>query len=77
MVVPTVDSVPEARRLLRDLSSLWADAGAGERRMLLLTVLDAVYVDARGARAIVSIRPKAAFEAVLAASPTLPVPIHS
>ena len=36
-----------------------------ERRRLLLTVLDAVYVDARDARAVVSIRPKAAFEAVL------------
>ena len=36
-----------------------------ERHRLLLTVLDAVYVDAREARAVVSIRPKAAFEAVL------------
>ena len=36
-----------------------------ERRRLLLTVLDAVYVDVRDAKAVVSIRPKAAFEVVL------------
>ena len=47
------------------MPELWAAADASERRLLLLTVLDAVYVDAREARAVVSIRPKAAFEAVL------------
>jgi len=31
----------------------------------LLTVLDAVYVDVRDAKGLLSIRPKAAFEAVL------------
>ena len=48
------------------LPELWAAADLTERRRLLLTVLDAVYVDAREARAVVSIRPKAAFEAVSA-----------
>ena len=44
----------------------WAAPELVERRRLLLTVLDAVYVDTRVAGAVVSIRPKAAFEVVLA-----------
>ena len=40
-----------------------------ERRRLLLTVLDAVYVDVRDAKAVVSIRPKAAFEVVVGVLP--------
>ena len=47
---------------------LWAAADLSERRRLLLTVLDAVYVDARDGQAVIGIQPKAAFEAVLAAS---------
>ena len=38
-----------------------ASADLAELRRVLLTVLDAVYVDAREARAVVSIRPKAVF----------------
>ena len=40
-----------------------------ERRRLLLTVLDAVYVDAREARTVVGIRSKPAFEVVLTNHP--------
>ena len=58
-------AVAEAGRLIRRLPKLWAAADLSERRRLLLTLLDAVYVDAREARAVVSVRPKAAFEAVL------------
>ena len=65
LVVPEADAVAEAGRLIQRLPELWALADLTERRRLLLTVLDAVYVDARDARAVVSIRPKAAFEAVL------------
>ena len=50
------------------LPELWAKADLGERRRLLLTVLDAVYVDTRGAIATVTIRPKAAFQEVIRAS---------
>ena len=77
LVVPEADAVAEAGRLIQRLPELWAAADLTERRLLLLTVLDAVYVDARRKRAVVSIRPKAAFEAVVTASPTLSVPIHS
>ncbi len=65
LVVPEADAVAEAGRLVEDLPTLWTEADAGERRRLLLAVLDAVYVDMREAKAVVSIRPKAAFEAVL------------
>ena len=69
LVVPEADAVVEAGRLVQRLPELWAAADITERRRLLLTVLDAVYVDAREARAVVSIRPKAAFDNVLAGKP--------
>ena len=50
------------------MPELWAAADLSERRRLLLTVLDAVYVDAREARAVVSIRPKRSFEPLLGES---------
>ena len=39
-----------------------------ERRRLLRRLIDAVYVDARGAKAIVRIKAKAAFRAILPVS---------
>ena len=72
LVVPEADAVAEAGRLVQRLPDLWAAADLSERRRLLLTVLDAVYVDARNARAVVSIRPKAAFEAIFAATSGVP-----
>ena len=76
LVVPEADAVAEAAWLVQRLPELWAAADLPERRRLLLTVLaNAVYVDARKARAVVSMRPKAAFEAVLAQSlASSPVP---
>ena len=59
------------RPSLTGLPDLWAAANLAERRSLLLTVLDAVYVDVRGAKAVVSVKPKAMFEAVLAESRAL------
>ena len=67
-MVPEADTVAEAGRLVQCLPALWTAADLPERRRLLLTVLDAVYVDARDTRAIVGIRPKAAFGAVLGSS---------
>ena len=55
----------EAGRLVQRLPELWAAAVLSERRRLLLTLLGAVYVDLHDAKAVVRIRPKAAFEAVL------------
>ncbi len=64
LVVPDVDAVEEAGRLLENLPRLWQHAGLGERRRLLMTLLDAVYVDARETKAIVAIKPKPAFRAL-------------
>ncbi len=69
LVVPEVDAVVEAGRLVRRLPELWALADLAERRRLLLTVLDAVYVDTRKAKGLVRVRPKPPFEAVLGAAP--------
>ena len=43
---------------------MWAGATLEERRKLLLTVLDAVYVYAKGSRSVVEVRVKGAFMAV-------------
>ncbi len=61
LVVPRVESAKEAGKLLEDLPSLWAAATLTEQRKLLLTMLDAVYVDTVDEKAVVAIRPKPAF----------------
>ena len=71
LVVPEADAVAEAGRLVQRLPELWAQADLSERRRLLLTVLDAVYVELPSAGVVnVALRPKAAFEAVLASIPS-------
>ena len=62
LVVPEADAVAEAGRLVQHLPELWAKADLSERRRLLLTVLDAVYVDTRNPEISITIRPKAVFE---------------
>ena len=64
LVVPEADMTEEAGKLLLDLPRLWAGSAVEERRRLLLTVLDAVYVDTQGEKGIVEVRPKAAFGSV-------------
>ena len=64
LVVPGVDAARETGKLLEDLPGLWEQADMGERRQILLTMLDAVYVDARKEKAIIAIRPKPAFKAL-------------
>ena len=61
LFVPGVAATEEAGRLLEDLPRLWAKATLGERHRLLMTMLDAVYVDAVEMRVIVAIKPKPAF----------------
>jgi len=60
-VIPGVDSAKEAGKLLEDLPALWEAATLAERRKLLLTMLDGVYVDTVDEKAIVAVRPKPAF----------------
>ncbi|MBN4064110.1 recombinase family protein [Dehalococcoides mccartyi] len=65
LLIPEVDSAKEAGRLLQDIPKLWAGATLQERHRLLTTVLDAVYVDLKGSRSIVSVKAKPAFKVVL------------
>ena len=49
------------------LPELWAKADLSERRRLLLTVLESVYVDSRDPTVPVTMRPKAVFREVIRA----------
>ena len=62
LVVPGIDAATKAGKLLENLPAMWEDADGAERRKLLLTMLDAVYVDTVEEKAIVAIRPKPAFQ---------------
>ncbi len=61
LVVPGVDAAREAGRMLVDLPKLWVGAKLSERRKLLLTMLDAVYVDTVEEKSIGAFRPKPEF----------------
>ena len=61
LVVPDADAAVTAGKLVEDLPRLWEKADLGERRRILLTMLDAVYVDTVEERRIVAIRPRPAF----------------
>ena len=56
--------------MIEDLHELWAAACPEERRNLLLTMLDAVYVDMEESRAIVAIKPKASFRPIFQVAAT-------
>jgi site-specific DNA recombinase len=58
----------EAGKLIMNLPKLWEKADMEERRKLLLTMLDAVYVDAMKTKSIVAIKPKPPFKPVFQAA---------
>ncbi len=64
LVVPEADAAEEAGRLIEQLPELWSEATPQERRKLLLTMLDAVYVDAKEERRIVALKVKAPFKPI-------------
>ena len=64
LIFPDQESAMQAGNLLEDLPELWGKATLGEQRSLLLTMLDAVYVDAREEKRVVAIKPKPAFLAL-------------
>ena len=66
LLIPEVDAAKEAGRLLADMPRLWAGATVQERHQLLTTILDAVYIEMKGTKSIVSFKVKPAFHAVLA-----------
>jgi DNA invertase Pin-like site-specific DNA recombinase len=68
LVVPKVNVAEEANKLLNNFRELWATANMGEQRKFLLTMLDAVYVDAKKKRSIAAIKPKPPFLPVFQAA---------
>ena len=64
LVLPEADAAQDAGRLIEQFPDLWSAADQQERRKLLLTMLDAVYVDARDEKRIVAIKPKAPFRPI-------------
>jgi site-specific DNA recombinase len=70
LVVPGIDAAQQAGQLLENLPALWAAADLGERHKILLTMLDAVYVDTVEEKAIVAIRPKPAFQVLFQVATT-------
>ena len=65
LVLPDADVALEAGKLLEDLPRLWKKADLAARRRILMTMLDAVYVDTVEEKRIVAIRPKPAFRPLL------------
>ncbi|MFC1990817.1 hypothetical protein ACFLU9_01530 [Chloroflexota bacterium] len=64
LVVPQANAAEEAGKLIMDLPGLWGKANQKERRKLLLTILDAVYVDAKQTKSIIAVKPKPPFKPV-------------
>jgi site-specific DNA recombinase len=70
LVAPEADAAGEAGLLIERLPELWSGANEEERRKLLLTMLEAVYVDIKDERRIVAIRPKVPFKPVFQVATT-------
>ena len=64
LVIPQANAAEEAGKLIMDLPRLWANTNSEERRKLLLTMLDAVYVDVKKTKSIIAIKPKPPFKPV-------------
>ena len=64
LVVPEADAATEAGHLIEKLPELWAWASVEDRRRLLVTMLDAVYVDAKEESRLVAIKPRAPFKPI-------------
>lgn len=64
LVVPAADAAEQTGTLLLNLRQLRAGANLEERRKLLQSMLDAVYVDAKESKSVVAIRLKPPFRPV-------------
>jgi len=64
LIIPEANAAEEAGKLITSLPRLWEKANQEECRKLLLTMLDAVYVDAKKSKSIIAIRPKPPFKPV-------------
>ena len=64
LVVPEADVAAEAGKLVEQLPVLWEKADLAERHRILLTMLEAVYIDTVDEKSIVAIKPKALFKPI-------------
>jgi DNA invertase Pin-like site-specific DNA recombinase len=64
LVLPAANVAEEAGNLLINLKELWKSASPEEQRQLLMTMLDAAYVDTKRARCVVALKPKPPFRPV-------------
>jgi site-specific DNA recombinase len=64
LILPAANAAEEAGKLLLNLKELWKCANPEEKRQLLVTMLDAVYVDTKQTRSVVALKPKPPFRPV-------------
>ena len=70
LVVPQADAAEEAGKLILDLPMLWDEANQEEKRKLLLTMLDAVYVDTKKTKSVIAVKPKPPFRPIFRVAAT-------
>ena len=70
LVIPGAEAAQQAGRLLKSLPDLWGKAELPEVRRILVTMLDAVYVECKEEKQIVAIKPKPAFKPLFGVATT-------
>ncbi len=64
LVVPDFNAAEAAGKLILDLPKLWASATITEQRKILITMLEAVYIDAKAGKRVVAVMPKPPFRPI-------------
>lgn len=64
LVIPDYNAAEEAGKLIMNLPSLWSKATLSEQRKILVTMLDAVYIDFKKSRSIIAVKPKPPFKPI-------------
>ncbi len=64
LVIPEASAAEEAGKLIKDLPRLWNEANPEEQRKLLLTMLDAIYIDTKQTKSVIAVKPKPPFRPV-------------
>ncbi|PVV82568.1 recombinase family protein [Dehalogenimonas alkenigignens] len=64
LVIPDYNAAEQAGKLILDLPKLWANATLTEQRKILLTMLDAVYIDTKAGKRVVAVMPKPPFRPI-------------
>ncbi|MDD5703337.1 MAG: hypothetical protein PHU23_14980 [Dehalococcoidales bacterium] len=65
LVIPQVNAAQEAGKLIYNLPNLWEQADTLQRRKIVQSMLDAVYIETMQYKTIVAITPKPPFRPIL------------